>query len=100
MGNDGDEDESSDENQLTEVQCYYFSKGEAACSTSDSHSVHGRLKSHILSDIRDGCEIPLLTTPPRYWSKNNRSCLDNCDFVTEAIIELILKMIKFLEVNS
>ena len=106
MENDGDKDESSDENQLTEVQCYYFSKGEAACSTSDSHSVHGRLKSHnslwellgasefILSEIRDGCEIPLLR------SKNNRSCLDNCDFFTEAIIELILKMTKFLEVNS
>ena len=78
----------------------------------DSHSVHGRLKSHnslrellgasefILSAIRDGCKIPFSTAPPRFWSKNNRSCLDNCDFVTEAIIELILKMIKFLEVNS
>ena len=97
MENDSDEDE---------VQCYYFSKGEAACSTSDSHSVHGRLKSHnslrellgasefILSAIRDGCKIPFSTTPPRFWSKNNRSCLDNCDFVTEAILEFILK-IKF-----
>ena len=97
MENDSDEDE---------VQCYYFSKGEAACLTSDSHSVHGRLKSHnslrellgaseiILSDIRDGCKIPFSITPPRFWSKNNRSCLDNCDFVTETILEFILK-IKF-----
>ena len=72
----------------------------------DSHSVHGRLKSDnslrellgasefILSAIRDGCKIPFSTTPPRFWSKNNRSCLDNCDFVTEAILEFILK-IKF-----
>ena len=70
----------------------------------DSHSVHGRLKSHnslrellgasefILSAIRDGCKIPFSTTPPRFWSKNNRSCLDNCDFVTEAILEFIPKM--------
>ena len=108
--NDGDEELMSDENQLIEVQLFYFSKGETASSSSSSHSVRGRLKSHIsfwkclgasefiLTAIRDGYKIPFLTTPSKFGSKNNRSSIDNCDFVTEAILGL-LQDDKISEVN-
>ena len=91
---------------------FYFSKGEfeTASSSSSCHSVRGRLKSHIsfwerlgasefiLSTIRDGYKIPFSTTPSKFWSKNNRSSIDNCDFVTEAILGL-LQDDKISEVN-
>ena len=81
---DGDEKGMSDENQLIEVQLFYFSKRETASSSSSSHFVRGRLKSHIsfwerleasefiLSTIRDGYKFPFSTTPSKFWSKNNR----------------------------
>ena len=53
----------------------------------------------ILSTIHNGYKIPFLSTPPRFWYKNNRSSLDNCDFVTEAIQDLIQDE-KITEVNS
>ena len=108
---DADAEDCSDENQVIEVQLFYFNKGEAAYSSSSSHSVRGRLKAHIsfwrrlqasdfiLSTIYNGYKIPFLSTPPRFWCKNNRSSLDNCDFVTDAIQDLIQDE-KITEVNS
>lgn len=52
-----------------------------------------------MSTIRDGYKIPLLSTPSRFWRKNNRSSLDHCDFVTEALQELV-QIGKIAEVNS
>jgi len=43
----GDVEDCSDENQLIEVQLFYFNKGEVAYSSCSSHSVRGRLKAHI-----------------------------------------------------
>ena len=108
---DGDAEDCSDENQLIEVQFFYFNKGEAAYSSSSCHSVRGHLKVHIsfwrrlqasafiLSTIHDGYKIPFLSTSPRFWCKDNRSSLDNCDFVTEAIQDLIQDE-KITEANS
>ena len=44
---DDDVNDCSDENQVIEVQLFYFNKGKAAYSTSSTHSVRGRLKAHI-----------------------------------------------------
>ena len=75
---DVDVEDCSDENQLIEVQLFYFNKREEAYSSSFSHSVRGRLKAHIslrrrlqasdfiLSTIHDGYKIPFLSTPPRF----------------------------------
>ena len=106
--NDGDDEDWSEENQSFEVQLFFFffffcfNKGEAVNGSSSSHPVRGRLKAHIsfwqsleapdfiLSTIRDGYNIPYLSTPPRFWYKNNYcSSLENCTFVTKAIQELI-----------
>ena len=96
---------------MIEVQRFYLNEGEVAYSSSSSHSVRGRLKAHIsfwrrlqasdfiLSTIHDGYKIPFLSTPPRFWCKNKRSSLDNCDFVTEAMQDLIQDE-KITEVNS
>ena len=46
-GSGGDVKDCSDENQLIEVQLFYFSKGEAAYSSPSTDSVRGRLKAHI-----------------------------------------------------
>ena len=63
--------------------------------------VKGRLKEHvkfweeiganeyILSVIKNGYKIPFVNTPPSSKIKNNKSAMDNSDFVTEAISELI-----------
>ena len=67
---DGDVEDCSDENQLIEVQLFYFDKGEAGYSISSSPSVHDLLKAHIsfwrrlqasdfiLSTLYDGYKIP------------------------------------------
>ena len=82
---DVDVEDCSDENQLIEVQLFYFNKGEEAYFSSSSYSVRGVLKAHIsfwrrlqasdfiLSTIHDGHKIPFLSTPPRFWCKNNHS---------------------------
>ena len=44
---------------------------------------------YILSTILEGYKIPFLTTPPRSNLKNNRSALENQDFVIKAIDELL-----------
>ena len=70
---------------------------------SDNHvvSVKGRLKrsinfwhsidanSYILSVIKNGYRIPFVNDPPKAFIKNNKSALDNVEFVSEAIIELV-----------
>ena len=64
-------------------------------------SVRGRLKTHILawkelepteavlSVIRDGYKLPLHTIPESCVLRNNKSALDNNDFVTDALNDLL-----------
>ncbi|XP_072025653.1 uncharacterized protein [Amphiura filiformis] len=65
--------------------------------------IKGRLRSSIdfwrsiqandfvLSIIQNGYKLPLITTPPVIVLKNNKSALDNSDFVYEAINDLVKK---------
>ena len=43
----------------------------------------------ILSVIRDGYKIPFISTPPPRRLTNNASALQEADFVSEAILELL-----------
>lgn len=64
-------------------------------------SVRGRLKTHILawkelepteavlSVIKEGYKLPLHTIPESCGLRNNKSALDNNDFVTEALNDLL-----------
>ncbi|XP_072019664.1 uncharacterized protein [Amphiura filiformis] len=63
--------------------------------------VSGRLKSHqefwhkigapdfILDIVKYGYVIPFYDLPPNQFSRNNKSALDNGDFVTRAISDLV-----------
>ena len=67
----------------------------------DTVNVKGRLKDHIqfwvniqapefiLSVISEGYKLPLLHTPPRSFTKNNLSAINNSVFVTESILDLL-----------
>ena len=67
----------------------------------DTVNVKGRLKDHIqfwmniqapdfiLSVISEGYKLPLLHTPPRSFTKNNLSAINNSAFVTESILALL-----------
>ena len=71
-------------------------------SNCKSPSVKGSLKEHynfwaeigsnqyILDVIQNGYRLPLITTPESCHLKNNRSALDNGEFVKEAINELLI----------
>ena len=64
-------------------------------------SVRGRLKSHfsaweeigspssVLSVIKEGYKLPLLTIPESCVLANNKSAIDNACFVTKALEDLI-----------
>ena len=59
----------------------------------DTVNAKGRLKYHIqfyfiLSVISEGYRLPLLHTPPRSFTKNNLSAINNSLFVTEPILDL------------
>ena len=43
----------------------------------------------ILSVISEGYKLPLLHTPPRSFTKNNLSAINNSAFVTESILDLL-----------
>ena len=43
----------------------------------------------ILSVISEGYKLPLLHTPPRSFTKNNLSAINNSVFVTESILDLL-----------
>ena len=43
----------------------------------------------ILSIISEGYKLPLLHTPPRSFTKNNLSAINNSVFVTESILDLL-----------
>ena len=82
-------------------------------STKESYKikVKGRLKANlqywqsigcnetILSVIRDGYVIPFLTTPPNKIFSNNKSAMNNSEFVNDAVLEL-LKTDRIKEVTS
>lgn len=63
--------------------------------------VRGRLKKNIdfwrcigacefiLDVIENGYKLPLYSMPPKYFNHNNRSALNEYDFVTEAIKDLL-----------
>ena len=65
-------------------------------------SVKGRLKKHldywkkieansyVLDIIENGYAIPFITTPDSVFSKNNKSAIDNAEFVSQAIAELLV----------
>lgn len=89
-----------------EVESYevgeVFSKGGDFAETEFSKgSVRGRLRSHIsawqaigptepiLSIIAEGYKLPLLSIPDSVVLKNNRSALNNCTFVTQALDDLL-----------
>ena len=64
-------------------------------------NVKGRLKDHIqfwvniqapdfiLSVMSEGYKLPLLHTPPRSFTRNNLSAINNSAFVTESILALL-----------
>lgn len=64
-------------------------------------NVKGRLKKnvsfwekiganeYILDTLRNGYKLPLFSVPQRSISKNNKSALDNMDFVEKAVSELL-----------
>ncbi len=64
-------------------------------------SVKGKLKKNgdwwkdystddfVTNLILEGYKLPFYETPPDAWIKNNKSALDNPDFVTEAIQDLL-----------
>ena len=43
----------------------------------------------ILSVISEGYKLLLLHTPPRSFTKNNLSAINNSVFVTESILDLL-----------
>jgi len=43
----------------------------------------------ILEIVKNGYKIPLLETPNQFYSKNNKSALENKKFVTDSISEMI-----------
>ena len=63
--------------------------------------VRGRLRAHlhfweeigatepVLSIIREGYKLPLLTIPQSVLLRNNKSAFDNCSFVSKAIADLL-----------
>ena len=63
--------------------------------------VQGQLRAHlhswekigatelVLSIIREGYKLPLLTIPQSVLLRKNRSTFDNCSFVSEAIDDLL-----------
>ncbi|XP_067029241.1 uncharacterized protein [Acropora muricata] len=63
--------------------------------------VRGRLRAHlhsweeigatepVLSIIREGYKLPLLTIPQSALLRNNKSAFDNCSFVSKAIADLL-----------
>lgn len=64
-------------------------------------NVKGQLKQHIsfwesigtnseiLSILRDGYQLPLITTHDKLFSKNNKSALDNLQFVEQSVSDVI-----------
>ena len=70
-------------------------------SELDSDVVKGRLKKHllfweqigankfILSVIKEGYKLPFLSTPTESFRSNNHSALENPEFVTSTIRELL-----------
>jgi len=70
---------------------------------SDNKNVKGRLKSHIhywheiganediINIICDGYKLPFFEVPKPLLSKNNRSAIDNLDFVESAVNDLLCK---------
>lgn len=63
--------------------------------------IRGRLRAHlhsweeigatepVLSIIREGYKLPLLTIPQSVLLRNNKSAFDNCSFVSKAIADLL-----------
>jgi hypothetical protein len=83
-----------------EIFCEYT---ESNIKISD-YSVKGRLKhalefwetsiqpnNDILSCIKSGYVIPFLSQPPSFFMRNNKSALENSDFVDKAIEDLLQK---------
>ena len=70
---------------------------------TEANNVKGRLRSHlsfwqfieaspfVLEIIEHGYSIPFVSKPPRKFNKNNRSALENSDFVSEAVSDLLNK---------
>lgn len=79
----------------------YFEYQELLSDNVDS--TKGRLKTsleywknigtneNILNVIENGYVIPFISTPPRTFNKNNKTAIENANFVSEAIESLLLK---------
>jgi hypothetical protein len=86
------------ENFLSQVQ--FLEKLDISCS-KDFKGVKGRLAKHIefwmnigtsdfvLDTIRNGYVIPFVNPPVSMYFKNNKSALDNSEFVDQAVSELV-----------
>ena len=86
------------ESETTEFQRYW----ELEQNATQIHDVQGRLKSKlsfwkevlqapvpIIDTVSEGYELPLLSLPPTYESKNQSSAHQHADFVSSAIAELL-----------
>lgn len=79
----------------------FFIRHEQSFRASRDSKVKGRLKTHIsfwekisanediLNVIRFGYKIPFLDTPDQSYSVNNKSAIDNMDFVESSISEML-----------
>ena len=94
------DDVINDVDVCREGECNVESEQKRYCFETENllgETVRGRLRRHlhaweeleatesVLSIIRVGYKLPLLTIPPSILLKNNKSALDNCTFVSEAI---------------
>ena len=93
--------------------CEYFDEHELFFETNEncfspdlsesSPNVKGRLKNsiqfwqqiganpEIIDVLKHGYKLPLIDTPERSFSNNNKSAIDNLEFVENSIAELLLK---------
>ena len=89
--------ESSD--SLVDMSCRYW---EASEHGVENVRVKGRLKQHvsfwrnvltatpyIIDVIQNGYRLPLISMPPSYSASNHSSAMENVEFVTGAVSELI-----------
>ena len=86
------------ENVLSQV--HFLEKLDISCS-KDCKGVKGRLAKHIefwmnieasdlvLDTIRNGYVIPFVNPPVSMYFKNNKSALDNSEFVDQTVSELV-----------
>ena len=88
----------ADDPDPTELQRYW----ELEESATQIQDVQGRLKDKlcfwkevlhapdpIIDCISEGYKLPLLSSPPTFFSKNQSSACQNADFVSSAITELL-----------